>query len=166
MATSRISRGDMELAARLGEALPPGAALDVDGMPTVDAAAGLKGTQLPFGGHKGAALALAVELLGSALLGTDLAIDAESSAAGMNRGVFFLAIDPSRLSQTALAQAERLFSAMQRDEGVRLPADSRYRARAAAAEHGVQVDAVLAEECFGADFVRADAGPVVPVGLV
>eukprot|EP00965_Chrysotila_dentata_P237497 6201940-Pleurochrysis_carterae.AAC.3 len=84
----------------------------------------------------------------------------------MNRGVFFLAIDPSRLSQTALAQAERLFSAMQRDEGVRLPADSRYRARAAAAEHGVQVDAVLAEECFGADFVRADAGPVVPVGLV
>ena len=52
--------------------MPKEWAVAADGAATTDPKLGLLGTQTVFGGHKGSALALLVELLGSALSGTDL----------------------------------------------------------------------------------------------
>jgi len=52
-----------------GEKIPSGAALDEYGRPTNDPEAALRGVLLPFGGHKGYAFSLVVEILSSALLG-------------------------------------------------------------------------------------------------
>ena len=151
-ACSTIARGEMQQLARRGEPLPAGCALDEHGRPTTDAAAGLRGTQLAFGGHKGSALALMVELLSAALLGTELAVQggAADEAGGMRRGLLIVAFDPTRQHGDALQTAEALFEACAAERGARLPSAARHAARAeAAARGGVLVDAALLEECFG-----------------
>ncbi len=52
-----------------GEQIPQGWGLDVDGNPTTDPDAVIKGTILPVGGAKGASLTLGLEILGSILTG-------------------------------------------------------------------------------------------------
>jgi LDH2 family malate/lactate/ureidoglycolate dehydrogenase len=68
MAMGAISRGEVIARGLRGEPLPPGAAVDADGRPTTDpgAAAAIS----PFGGAKGFALGLAIELIVAALTGT------------------------------------------------------------------------------------------------
>jgi LDH2 family malate/lactate/ureidoglycolate dehydrogenase len=55
---------DLQFRQRLGIPLPEGVAIDEHGRPTTDAAAARRGAILPFGGHKGYALALAMHALG------------------------------------------------------------------------------------------------------
>lgn len=69
MATSALARAKILHAARRGEPIPAGAALDADGWPTTDAAAALEGVLLPFGGAKGSGLALVVDILAGVLTG-------------------------------------------------------------------------------------------------
>ncbi|HKS14137.1 MAG TPA: Ldh family oxidoreductase, partial [Pseudomonas sp.] len=70
MATSAMAHGDVQIAAREGEQLPPGTGVDAQGQPTRDPKAVLEGgALLPFGGHKGSALSMMVELLAAALTG-------------------------------------------------------------------------------------------------
>ena len=72
MATGAISKGEV-IARRLrGQDLPPGAAVDAEGRPTVDPVAADRGAISPFGGSKGFALGLAIELLVAALTETEL----------------------------------------------------------------------------------------------
>ena len=71
-ATSAIAAGKIRFAVAKGEPLPPGSIVDRDGNPTTDPAAFYAGGMLlPFGGHKGYGLAVAIELLGQALTGSD-----------------------------------------------------------------------------------------------
>lgn len=69
MATSTVPRGRLEVAARRGEALLPGWALDAEGRPTCDPMAALKGALMPLGGteedggYKGYGLTLLVDIL-------------------------------------------------------------------------------------------------------
>ncbi|PPR65404.1 MAG: (2R)-3-sulfolactate dehydrogenase (NADP(+)), partial [Alphaproteobacteria bacterium MarineAlpha3_Bin1] len=63
---SKIARGKVKLAADRYEAIPEGWCLDVEGNPTTDAKAGFKGSFLPMGDARGAALVLMVEMLCSA----------------------------------------------------------------------------------------------------
>ena len=63
MAMTGIARGKIRLAARHGTPIDLGLALDTDGAPTRDAAKAFEGVCLPFGGHKGAALAMLMDLL-------------------------------------------------------------------------------------------------------
>jgi L-2-hydroxycarboxylate dehydrogenase (NAD+) len=63
MAMTGIARGKIRLAARHGVPIEPGLALDKSGAPTTDAAAAFEGVCLPFGGHKGAALAMLMDLV-------------------------------------------------------------------------------------------------------
>ena len=154
LATAAVARGELQALQRRGLKLPAGAALTSAGEPTTDAALGLAGAQLPFGGHKGSALALVVELLSAGLCGTDLAIDAptkDECGAQMNRGLFFWAVDPAAFGGAdALAAGERLIARLRAEEGVRLPSDARHAARAAAAARGgIEVSAAVLEECFG-----------------
>jgi LDH2 family malate/lactate/ureidoglycolate dehydrogenase len=69
MATSKVARGYVLLAARTGTPIPEGWALDADGRPTTDAERAVEGTMLPLGDHKGYGLALVLGLLTNALTG-------------------------------------------------------------------------------------------------
>ena len=64
MGTSAFMGTDVSFRARRGEPLPEGVAIDAEGKPTRDAAAAQLGALLPFGGHKGFGLALALQALG------------------------------------------------------------------------------------------------------
>src|SRR5213080_3156364 len=64
LGTSAFMGTDLQFRRRLGIPLPEGAAIDEHGRPTTDAGAARRGAILPFGGHKGYALALAMHALG------------------------------------------------------------------------------------------------------
>lgn len=76
-ATSAIALGKVRVAYNSGRTVPQGSIIDGHGMPTDDPAALFppegtpRGALLPFAGHKGHALAMVCELLGSALTGGD-----------------------------------------------------------------------------------------------
>ncbi|MCC5986193.1 MAG: Ldh family oxidoreductase [Pararhodobacter sp.] len=63
------ARGNILLAARDGTPIPEGWALDREGQGTTDPHEALLGALLPFGGHKGIALAMIVEILAGSLAG-------------------------------------------------------------------------------------------------
>lgn len=69
MSSSIVARGRIILAAKQGEPIPEGWAIDEEGVETTDAAAALKGAVMPLGGAKGYALALAVEVMSGVLSG-------------------------------------------------------------------------------------------------
>lgn len=74
MASSAGAYGRIVGAAREGESIPDGWAVDAEGRPTTDASAALDGGYLlPFGGHKGSGLAVLLELLAGPLAGGNLA---------------------------------------------------------------------------------------------
>lgn len=69
MAMSTVARGKLKFSAQRGEAIPEGLALDDEGRPTTDGAEAFKGTMLPFGGVKGAALSWMQDLLAGCFTG-------------------------------------------------------------------------------------------------
>jgi len=162
-ASAASARGEIQLRLRAGETLPEGWAIDVDGQPTTDPATALAGAQLPFGGHKGAALALMVELLAGALIGDLFSYEAtehdQHKVGAPYGGELVLAIDPSHFSpsQTAAggsigpqtARAEALFSKILEQDGTRLPSDRRYQARKSNVEKGVDIERSLFDTIAG-----------------
>lgn len=151
LSLSKIARGKIMAAAKRGEAIPEGWALDSDGNPTTDPHAALAGTMLPMGGAKGAALALIVEILAATVTGAHYSFEATSffDAEGAPPGVgqFLLALDPSRTGAAQFApRLERLAAEIGRQSGARLPGAGRHAARVAAEDRGVTVpDHLLAE---------------------
>ncbi len=69
MATSVVARGKIILAAQKGESIPEGWAIDLDGEVTTDSAKALDGAVLPFGGPKGSAIALLIDVVAGVLTG-------------------------------------------------------------------------------------------------
>ena len=145
-ASSASSRGDLLLHNRDGKRIPLGWAVDDDGNPTTDPAEGLKGAQLPFGGYKGAALALMVELLAGALIGAPFSFEATESDPREDMpplgGELIMAIDPTHFPadpQDPLSHAEKLFGRVLSQPGTRLPSDRRYAARKESVSNGVLV---------------------------
>jgi len=69
MATSIVAGGRLDVAARAGQSIPEGLALDEFGEPTTDPVAGRKGSLLPIGGHKGYGLTVVFEVLAAVLSG-------------------------------------------------------------------------------------------------
>lgn len=149
-ATSVVARGEIELHRRAGKAIPEGWALDVDGQPTTDAEAALAGSLLPFGGHKGSALSLMIELLAGPLIGDCLGRDTHPADGcggnGPRHGELILAMNPASLSRqdvaTSWQQAETLFAAVI-GQGARLPSQRRQQARQRSDAHGVSIPAAL-----------------------
>ena len=150
LATSAVARGEIELHRREGRALPEGWAVDVNGHPTTDAAEALAGAMLTFGGHKGSALAMMVELIAGPLIGDltsaeSLAHDGGAKASPFG-GELVIAIDPVRFMgsspQEHLQRAERLFEDVV-GQGARLPSQRRYEARERSLKEGVEVPAAL-----------------------
>ncbi len=123
--TSAITWGDVVLCRAKGVALPPGVAVDREGRLTLDPNAALEGAFLAWGGQRGSALALAVQLLG-VLAGSRIVIEDTS-----NYGLFFVLIDPQRVAPggrftsevSALRRIMATHRAMPGVERVRVPGD-------------------------------------------
>lgn len=97
IATSMVASGQLAKAARRGQTIPLGWAMDADGAPTTDPSAALKGALLPFGGHKGYGIGILVDVLTGALAGSSLGLGVQQSNPDPDVGgqaFFFLAIDP------------------------------------------------------------------------
>lgn len=98
MAMTVIARGKIRLAATHGEQIPEGLALDADGVPTTDASKAFEGVCLPFGGAKGAALAMLMDLLAGVFTGANYGGDVKSlyfdHSEPQNVGHLFFVIRP------------------------------------------------------------------------
>src|SRR5213080_3578002 len=139
LGTSAFMGTDLQFRQRLGMPLPEGVALDANGRPTTDARAARRGAILPFGGHKGYALALAMHALGVLCTG---AADKEST------GYLFIAFKPDLFVpledyRRALAAEIAAIKATPRQEGVdeiRIPGERAYRERARLTREGIEID--------------------------
>ncbi|KAL3462653.1 Malate/L-lactate dehydrogenase [Aspergillus heterothallicus] len=69
MAPSVVAKGKIRRAARRGEAIPLGWALDKDGNPTTDAEVALNGSMAPIGGPKGSGIAILMDIMSGVLTG-------------------------------------------------------------------------------------------------
>ena len=153
-ATSAIARGEIELHRRAGQSIPLGWAVDAAGNPTTDPALGLAGAMLPFGGHKGTALALMVELLAGPMIGDMTSQESFAEDEGQGSpplgGELIVAFDPAKFlgdeAPAHFARAETLFESITSQDGVRLPGDRRLSARARTGREGVMIPAALVTE--------------------
>jgi LDH2 family malate/lactate/ureidoglycolate dehydrogenase len=130
LGTSAFMGTDLQFRQRLGIPLPEGVAIDEHGRPTTDAGAARRGAILPFGGHKGFALALALHALG---------VGAE---------YLFIAFKPDLFTplpeyRRALAAEIAAIKATPRQDGVdeiRIPGERAYRERARLSREGIEID--------------------------
>jgi (2R)-3-sulfolactate dehydrogenase (NADP+) len=150
LSLSVAARGRIMVAAERGEQIPEGWAVDAQGRPTTDAKAALAGAMLPIGGAKGAALALAVELLTAALTASHAGFEASSffdDRGGPPRiGQSFIAIAPGAVGADAGTVAGRVSAITARvlaEPGARLPGDRRLALRARHLSDGIPYPAAL-----------------------
>ncbi|MBI3937875.1 MAG: Ldh family oxidoreductase [Betaproteobacteria bacterium] len=141
--TSATTWGEVDLSKTKGEALPEGVAVDRNGRPTIDPDAALEGAFLAWGGHRGSALSLAVQLLG-VLAGSDVVIKDTG-----NYGLFFLVVDPELLIpgkqfRARVSELKKVIASTRPAAGVagvRVPGESSQQRRKRALAAGViQVD--------------------------
>ena len=168
-ATSAIAAGKIKAAKAKHEQLPPNAILDKDGRPSTDPQAFFDGGfLLPFGGHKGYALAIIAELLSGPLAGADAYPGVTSRS-----GIFIFAVDatvfrPMADYEKAMAdtigrikavppapgfdevlmpgEPEARTRARREREGIAIPDDTWQAVIKTGAELGVNVEAVATGE--------------------
>lgn len=153
-ASAATARGELQIMKRDGHMAPDGAGIDKDGNPTNDPAAILEGAQLPFGGYKGGAIALMVDLLAGPLMDEVASFEAKQEDNGdggpATGGELLIALDPAHFGgDAASARAEKLFAAMEAQEGVRLPGARRLAARQTTPTEGAVIPASLHETILG-----------------
>lgn len=148
-ASSAMARGEIMIHARDGHMVPDGVGIDSEGLPTNDPNAILKGAQVTFGGYKGSAIALMIDLLAGPLIGEAFSAQAGRADNGDGGpalgGELILAIDPAGMGTgtQVLDHAEELFAELTEQEGVRLPGDRRLKARMTTPTEGVHVPVSL-----------------------
>lgn len=147
-ASSVIALMDVRMAAAEGHDLPREGGLAPDGQPTTDPNAILESrTLLPFGEHKGAAIAFLVEVLGAALAGGTLSVDnAERDAheaLNVKGGFTLIAIDPARFGNPMFDEyITRICSEIDGNGTARVPGDGRLNRRRVA-QDGITVSTEL-----------------------
>lgn len=135
MATSSRALGDIQIAARDGHAVPADTGLDSEGNPTTNPAAITNGgVILPFGGHKGSAIATMVELFAAGLTGEQFSFEAgdtDVEDGGPARGgELLMALSPEIISgANAEDHCESFFKRLEGLDGVRLPGQRRHQNR-------------------------------------
>ena len=145
MATSALAHGDVQIAAREGHDLPLVAGVDQSGQPTLDPKAVLDGgALLPFGGHKGSALSMMVELLAAALTGGHFSFEFDwakhPGAQTPWTGQLIILIDPAKSVGAGFAErASTLVERMVAAGVTRLAGERRYRERARSERSGIRI---------------------------
>ncbi len=145
MATSVVSMGKIHDYAHRGEPIPAGWALDAAGEPTTDPVAAKDGAIAPFGGAKGYALGLALEVLVTCLTGAALGtavtgtLDADRPC---NKGDVFIVVDPvsdALVGISAYLDAVRACPPMQAGRAVMVPGDGSRARRAERMAAGIPI---------------------------
>jgi len=150
LSSSVVAKGEIELRRRSGESIPAGWAVDRQGAPTTKPEDALAGAIMPFGGHKGAALGLMVELLAGPLIGDlksaeALAIDTHDGGP-LRGGYLMLAINPGHLggNDSGLEEADAWLTSLARQhKPARLPGTRRHAARVRSMADGILVSRCL-----------------------
>jgi LDH2 family malate/lactate/ureidoglycolate dehydrogenase len=153
MATSIVARGKIILAAEKGEPIPEGWAIDKHGNPTTDAEEALEGSVLPFGGPKGYALSLMIDIMAGALTGAGFGPGINSMYDNFDEpqdvGAFFQLVDIGHFTDPATfkARVDRIIEEIKssrKAEGTEelfLPGEIEYRTEAERGASGVPVGA-------------------------
>jgi LDH2 family malate/lactate/ureidoglycolate dehydrogenase len=142
MGTAALMWGDVMLHAHLGEELPAGIGFDKEGNASTNAAAVLEGGVVPFGGHKGYVLSLAVQSLGL-LAGSALAKGQVS-----DYGFLFWVMDPQLMLpggefKAQMAELVQFIKSTPKRPGVdeiRIPSERAYRERERRRAEGLVYD--------------------------
>lgn len=171
MSSSVVARGNIINAAREGEPIPEGWAMDEEGVATTDAEAALRGAVLPLGGAKGYALALAVEVMSGVLSGAafgpqvnNLYRDGDPAA---NVGHSFIVLDVSKWMdlEDFYGRMEKFLGeikATPRAPGVEeilYPGERRYAAYLQRTKEGIVLPAAVQKELEG---IGRDYGVLFP----
>ncbi|CAH0190003.1 Ldh family oxidoreductase [Peribacillus sp. Bi134] len=159
LSTSIVARGKIILAANQGKEIPEGWAIDREGQPTTSAEAALEGSVLPLGGAKGAALALAVEILTGVLSGAAFGpkvknLYDEKEIEPANVGHFFILLDIEKfidldvffLSINMLLKEMKAVPKALESSEIRYPGERRRQEALNSLKEGIQLpDSVLGE---------------------
>ncbi|MFT3987831.1 Ldh family oxidoreductase [Aestuariivirga sp.] len=150
LATSIVSMGKVHHHAATGKALEPGWAKDAEGEPTTDAVRAKAGSLAPFGGSKGYALGLALELLVGVIAGSVPAPDVRGTLDAENpctKGDMFIVIDARQNGGAArfasYLDAIRATAPDDPSSPVRVPGDGARRNIEMARRHGFDIDPAL-----------------------
>jgi uncharacterized oxidoreductase len=101
MATSTVAMGKVAVAKRAGKRMAAGNLIDAQGAPTDDPEVMFRdprGSLLPFGAHKGYALAVLTELLAGAMSGGGTLQPENPRRGGTINNMFSVLVDPARLA--------------------------------------------------------------------
>ena len=153
MATASMAMGEVQIAARDGRDVPPGTGLDGDGKPTIDPSKIADGgVLLPFGGHKGSAIAMMVELLTAGLMNESFSFEAKEKDNGDGSppqgGEFILALSPKLIAGEGWEDhADTFLERMSAMDGVRMPGQRRHENRISTKPR--QINTALIEKIKG-----------------
>ena len=134
MATASMAMGDVQIAARDGREVPLGTGLDANGQPTTDPAEIAKGVLLPFGGYKGSAIAMMVELLAAGMTGEQFSFEArdtDNKDGGPPRGgEMIIGMSPAIIAGDGWQDhVEGFVQKLSNIDGVRMPGVRRHKNR-------------------------------------
>ena len=134
MATATMAKGEVMIAARDGHSLPDGVGLDENGEPSNDPKEILKGVLLPFGGYKGSAISLMVELFAAGLIGDVFSYEAQENdnndGGPPSGGEFIMAFNPQIIAGPSWEEhCGNFFQKLTSIDGVRLPGSRRHENR-------------------------------------
>jgi len=146
MSTASITNGDLLTATA---PIPEGLAFDPEGNPTTDPSQALKGSVLPFGGHKGFGLALVIQILSGALVNA-----AVIPPPGMNYGLLLVVINPSiflpldefKQKITELIDSVKNTKKMDGVAEILVPGERAWRERTQRMGTGIELDDDLVEQ--------------------
>jgi L-2-hydroxycarboxylate dehydrogenase (NAD+) len=151
MATSASARGKLLEAFRRGEKIPENVALDAEGNPTIDPEEALKGSILPFGTHKGYALAFMIEILAGPLVKAAYGTGVRGTANPeemCTKGDLIIAIDPSKLGDLEFFkdQVDEFIAEVKSTPNVFIPGDMEVRNVKTHMEEGIEIDDILCQQ--------------------
>jgi (2R)-3-sulfolactate dehydrogenase (NADP+) len=145
--SSTVAWTAVKTAAEQGCSIPLGWALDNNGQPTDDPAAGLAGSMVPAGGHKGFGQGLIVEVMCAAMTGSLRGLQMGSMVAddgkAVGNGQFFIALNPKLFAANFDSQVKALAKSITSQNGARMPNSKRQDNSKRLKKSGLMINAEL-----------------------
>ena len=153
MATATMAKGEVMIAARDGHNLPDGVGLGENGEPSNDPKDILKGVLLPFGGYKGSAISMMVELFAAGLTGDVFSYEAQENdnndGGPPSGGEFIMALNPEIIADSNWEKhCDDFFQKLLLIDGVRLPGSRRHNNRLGGKYRSINEELLLKVKSF------------------